>query len=295
MTAFEIPPSTTTEFVFPSAYGGAARSPNPPQIHDMLGKLRRAVGSVAAKRAAGGPMFPVRGAKELNQKLADALNELGMTAPVVAQEITILPTNDVPKNETKSGNPVFRTLCHCKATVRITAPDTSFIDVVGSGHGGDVDDKSGGKASTYAWKDAIFKGLTIPHEDMVDTDDASSTSEEGSTAGTVAKKGGRPAKTAGGGSPSAEMASVGVSEPSKVAASESTSLASAPSEGPGAGSVDADYVVKQIKAAGSVEQLENIRTAIKSGVLALHGTEKLAASQAFMARMKELKSAAPVQ
>jgi hypothetical protein len=51
--------------------------------------------------------------------------------------------------------------------------DGSYVDFVGSGHGSSSDDKAGGKASTYAWKDAIIKGLSMPDADMADTDDES--------------------------------------------------------------------------------------------------------------------------
>lgn len=158
---------------FRSCYGDEVEGV--PQIHGLLLELRRQVGSLAAKKQAGGPMFPVRGAKELNQKLAQALNDLNMMAPVVNQEVTFIETDKIPANINDKGRPTFRTLVHVVATVRIIAPDGSFITMVGSGHGGDTDDKAGGKASTYAWKDAILKGLSIPHEDMVDTDDDSST------------------------------------------------------------------------------------------------------------------------
>jgi hypothetical protein len=161
-------------YVFPAYWGGMVVSSKPPQIHAKLRELRQAVGGLKAKKVQGGPMFPVRGAKELAQKLAQALNDLDMVAPVIAQEVTLVDTDKIPSNATSSGKPVFRTLAHVKSTVRVGAPDGSYVDMVGSGHGGDVDDKAGGKADTYGWKIAILKGLTIPEEDMIDTDDDSS-------------------------------------------------------------------------------------------------------------------------
>ena len=122
-------------------------------------------------------MFPVKSAKELANKLGQALTDLNLIAPVTAQEVSLIPTADIPGNATASGKPVFRTLAHVKATVRIGAEDGSFVDVVGSGHGGDTDDKAGGKATTYAWKDALLKGLSTPEQNMVDTDDESSEQE----------------------------------------------------------------------------------------------------------------------
>lgn len=160
------------EMVFANAYNGATRGTQPPLIHSRLKGLRRHIGSVAAVRTKDVP-FPVRGAKDLAQKLAEGLDKYNLLAPIIDQVITLIPVQDIPTSE--AGKVVFRTMAHVKATVRIIAEDGSFIDMVGSGHGGDRDDKAGGKASTYAWKDAILKGLTIPHEDMVDTDDEAAT------------------------------------------------------------------------------------------------------------------------
>lgn len=254
-------------------------SESPPQIHALMRDLRIEIGAVEAKKSNDkfGPKFPVRGAKDLAQKLANALNVLNMEAPVVAQEITLIDCDKIPGNERQSGNPVFRTLAHVKSTVRLIAPDTSFIDLVGSGHGGDPDDKSGGKASTYAWKDALLKGLSIPHEDMVDTDDNSGASDpeptgrrEARNAG-PAKGGTNPDAGKGGGGKGSVGAKAVVDEPDS--AGDEKGLA---------------YVIAQIEAANDDVELESIRSAIKSGVLMLEGGDRLTATKAFMARKKEL-------
>lgn len=290
MEITQLPPPN--RYVFQSAYGGAVDSAEPPQIHNLMRQLRIEIGAVEAKKSEDkfGPKFPVRGAKDLAQKLANALNKLNMEAPVVHQEITLLDTDKIPGNERQSGNPVFRTLCHVKSVVRLIAPDTSFIDVVGSGHGGDVDDKSGGKASTYAWKDAILKGLSIPHEDMVDTDDAEGTTGEDPVARRA--KGGKAAAEGGevemeGGKGRRGRQAKGASSESKVSQSdmggvlveglESESTAESDEKG-------LDYVLTQIKKSNSGNEMESIRTAIKSGVLALHGADKLRATESWVAR-----------
>lgn len=245
------------EYVFPGAYGGAVKSPNPPQIHALMKLLREDIASLAAERKPGVP-FVVRGAKELNQKLAEGLTRLNMTAPVIAEEITQMDPN-VPGNANAKGNVIFRTLVHCKATVRLIAPDTSFIDMVGSGHGGDQDDKAGGKASTYAWKNAVLKGLTIPHEDMVDTDDESTV-----------------------GQPAARTPS----EPAQTL----------PATGAGAGpnsKEDLEKVLAIINKAESKDDLEAIRKALKDGTLSLHGQARLSASVAFTKKMAQF--AKPVE
>jgi hypothetical protein len=240
---------------WPNYWGGVTQSTSPPMIHAKIRELRLAVGGLAAKKQAGGPMFPVRGAKELAQKLAQALCDLDLVAPVVAQDVNLLPTDAIPANSTSSGKPVFRTLAHVKSTVRLGASDGSFVDMVGSGHGGDVDDKAGGKADTYGWKIALLKGLTIPEQDMLDTDNDSSDTTE---------------------------------KPVKPAKTEKAEKAAAKTEAGG----QLDAVLARIEIADEVD-LEAIREGIKGGTIELAGADKLRASAAFMARSKKLKDAPP--
>lgn len=241
------------EYVFPAYWGGATRSKTVPQIHSKLRDLRLAVGGIAAKKQAGGPMFPVKSAKDLSAKLAQALCDLDLVAPVIAQEVTLVDTANIPGNATSSGKPVFRTLAHVKATVRIGAADGSYVDMVGSGHGGDTDDKAGGKATTYAWKDAILKGLTTPEQNMIDTDDEAPSEGAGPVKADKAEK---PAKPEG----SAE------SQLSKV--------------------------IDLIAAAKTDGDLDAIQADIKSGKLALAGADRLRASTVFVQRKEQIKAAA---
>lgn len=239
------------------------------QIHSKMLELRRAVGFLAAKKVQGGPMFPVRGAKELTQKLAQALNDLDLVAPVIEQKVSFLDVSNIPGNLTASGKPVFRTLVHVVATVRLLAPDGSFVDMVGSGHGGDTDDKAGGKASTYAWKDAILKGLTIPDAEMVDTDDDPS-----------------PAPVSGGGKPAPVRASKPDAAPSAIAAAPPAAESGSDADSGGG----LDYVMRKIEEAEknrSIADLEAIKKGIASGTLSLAGSDRLRASK----RWVEAKSA----
>jgi hypothetical protein len=264
-------------YIWPCWWGGIASSDKPPMIHDKIQALRMAVGGIEAKKQAGGPMFPVRGAKELNQKLAQALNDLDLVAPQVAQEHTHFETGDgkIPGNATNSGKPVFRTLTHCKATVRLGASDGSFVDFVGSGHGGDTDDKAGGKSSTYAWKDAVFKGLTVPHADMVDTDDEQSESSDGPGVGE--SKRGRKAKA-----PAADAGDKPAAGP------DGDTKAVAEIESP----KDLAFIEAAIRKAGTLEELEGIAANIKSGIFKVAGADRLKASTAYVARKRELTPAA---
>jgi hypothetical protein len=234
-------------FTFPGAYGGTVTSEHPPQIHGKICELRRMLTLGAEKRP--GVMFPVKDAKQLNQKLAEALDQLEMVASPIAQDVSFIDTGNIPKNENKSGNPVFRTLVHVKTTVRLIAPDTSFHDVTGSGHGGDTDDKAGGKASTFSWKDAILKGITVPSEDMPDTDD-----EQQSARGQVQV------------TKQTRSLAVMDSEPA-----EETGL---------------EAILEMIAKAKTVADLEAVRNLIKGG--AIHGNDRIKAAKPFADKMAEL-------
>lgn len=158
------------KYKFKSAYAGyddVVESDEPPQIHGLMRKLRIEVGGVAAERQQGGPSFPVRSAKVLLQKLAQAQTDLDVVVAQVGQDVNLIPLADVPAG---GGKPI-RSAVHVCARVRFIAPDGSFLETAGSGHGYDQDDKAGGKASTYAFKDAVFKGLCVPDKNLVDTDD----------------------------------------------------------------------------------------------------------------------------
>lgn len=150
-------------FQWPTWYGGVMVSDRPPEVLAAAQKLRAKIGGLLARKQAGGAAFPVRSGKELMIKLRQALDELNYDAPVVAVE-----GGDV---QTEKGTCAF-----VKSTVELRCPDGSFTRYVGIGHGADRDDKAGGKASTYAWKDALTKGLSIPDAEMQDTDDESGVS-----------------------------------------------------------------------------------------------------------------------
>lgn len=259
-------------YIFPNYWGGVTRSPNPPLIHAKLRDLRIAVGGVKATKQAGGPMFPVKSSKDLANKLGQALCDLDLIAPVVAQEISLIETDKIPGNVTSSGKPVFRTLAHVKATVRVGAADGSYVDFVGSGHGGDVDDKAGGKATTYAWKDALLKGLTTPEQDMVDTDDEEPSKRDDGGAGGATKTPARGrGRTAAGGETGAVVGADSVGESTEGLA----------------------YVLAQIEKAETVVALQAIAAGIKSGTLALAGADRLKASSAYVAKLNALKKSKP--
>jgi ERF superfamily len=129
------------------------------KIYQDLVALRRKIGGLKAEKK-GGVSFPVKSAKDLMDKLRKAADELGM--PMAAAPIAV---------EFQDREVQGKTMFTCKTTVRFMSSDGSFVDFVGVGQGGDGQDKAGGKASTYAYKDACVKGLTLPDAELVDTDD----------------------------------------------------------------------------------------------------------------------------
>lgn len=136
------------------------------QIFSDIVKLRQAIGGLVAEKR-NGVSFPVKSAKDLMLKLRNAADDLGMPLAGAPIETTVVQIPDF-----KLYNKDALT-CHVVVKVRFMSSDGSYLDGVGSGHGSSNDDKAGGKASTYAWKDAVVKILSLPDDEMVDTDDVS--------------------------------------------------------------------------------------------------------------------------
>jgi len=157
-------------YKFPTWWGGETfiESTEPPQIHKKLIAIRKAVGGLKAKKEATGPNFAVRKASDLMAKLRTAIDKEECHVMVVSQSII---TGDLDKIPPDGKGRVFRSAATVTTRVRICAPDGSFVEGEGSGGGGDADDKAVGKASTYSYKDALIKLLTLPDADTVDTDD----------------------------------------------------------------------------------------------------------------------------
>lgn len=130
----------------------------PPDIHQKLLDIRRAIGGLKAETKAGGPRFAVKSSKDLIIKLRDALDKTGCHGMMVRC--------DAKSIESETG-----TAAEARVTMRVCAPDGSYVDFEGYGQGADRDDKAGGKAVTYAQKAAWVYGLQLPDADMKDTDD----------------------------------------------------------------------------------------------------------------------------
>lgn len=159
--------SDKAQKVWANAWGGAS-SGDAPLIGTKIKALRRKVGALESKRASNGPSFPVKSSKELFMKLQPALDELNLYITPIDLAITTIDPNNVPP--TDKGK-VVRSACTVKGTYRLVAEDGSYAEFCGAGGGLDADDKAIGKATTYAYKDAVLKFLCVPEKDMIDTDD----------------------------------------------------------------------------------------------------------------------------
>lgn len=133
------------------------------KIHKDVIELRKLVGGIKAVK--GGASFPVKSAKELVIKLRAAADKLNM---VMAGAIIESDVRTSRVKTPKGDEAEIVTVIH---TVQFMSDDGSSLVFVGVGQGGDSQDKAAGKASTYAWKDAVLKGLCIPDADMIDSDD----------------------------------------------------------------------------------------------------------------------------
>lgn len=125
--------------------------------------LRNAIGGLKAERKQGVP-YAVKSAKDLMLKLRNAMDDLHMHVIPVKKSIAVLPyTTD------RNGNTIITAMV--TGTYRVTADDGSFVEYEGVGFGAANDDKGAGKAATYAWKNGLIEVLSLPDDDMIDTDD----------------------------------------------------------------------------------------------------------------------------
>lgn len=132
------------------------------RIHEDLIKLRRLVGGLKAE-VRQGVSFKVKMGSALMEKIRSGADDLGM--PMAGAPIKVDFTSErVP---TEKG---IDTLVTVATTLRFMSGDGTYVDFVGLGQGGDKQDKAAGKAFSYAWKSAIIQALSLPDDDMLDTD-----------------------------------------------------------------------------------------------------------------------------
>lgn len=152
----------------------------PGKILKLWVDLRKQVGNVELKQKQG-MKFKTRAATDTYDKVRAAADDLG---------ILIYP------HEGKGEGKVVEsgTLCDVQLTIICQAiEDGSCIAIYGYGQGADTQDKAGGKAGTYAFKQALIQaclagGEKTPKKDRIpDTDDDDAPIEGG-----VKPKSGKP-------------------------------------------------------------------------------------------------------
>lgn len=137
----------------------------PGRILALWLELRKFVGVVAAKKK-DGVKFKVRSAEDLIDKVREKANELG---------ILIYPYAVQGKGHVVEDG----TLAEQTLSVKVQAvEDGSILAFEGFGLGADNQDKAGGKAGTYAFKQALIQALLAGGKDnakalgVADTDDS---------------------------------------------------------------------------------------------------------------------------
>lgn len=149
-----------------------AEGEKPGDILKLWLELRKAVGTVEAKKK-DGVKFKVRSAEDLIDKIRAKSNELG---------ILIYPRASNGKGHVVEDG----TLAEQVLTVHAQAvSDGSILAFEGFGLGADNQDKAGGKAGTYAFKQALIQALLAGGSKdakalgVADTDDSDSPIEGG--------------------------------------------------------------------------------------------------------------------
>lgn len=139
---------------------------SPGKVLDLIKQLRTQVGTLKAKEKQG-VRFKVRSLDELVDRMRGPANDLGLLIypyEVIASGQTIAGPEDKPER--------VGTMAQATVKVRIQAiEDGSYVDIAGFGLGADNQDKAGGKAGSYAFKQALLQALLAGgSEDTDDTD-----------------------------------------------------------------------------------------------------------------------------
>jgi hypothetical protein len=143
-------------------------------------QLRESVGVVEAKKK-DGVKFKVRSAEDLIDKVRDRANELGILIyPVPSWGDKVGGKGQMLETRDSEGSTDFAgTTAEVSLVVRCQAiEDGSYIELYGFGLGADNQDKAGGKAGTYAFKQALIQALLAGGKEnarklgVVDTDDS---------------------------------------------------------------------------------------------------------------------------
>lgn len=151
------------------AAAGFTAGGTPGKVLGLFVQLREHVGSLAPqeKELANGRKlnFKIRPADVLIDRIRPKANELGLL---------IYPARAVGKGEVLSeAEGEGGTYAEVLVRARVQAvEDGSYLEFEGFGLGADGQDKAGGKAGTYAWKQALLQALLAGGGEDTDDDDA---------------------------------------------------------------------------------------------------------------------------
>jgi hypothetical protein len=161
-------------------YDGQTGHETPGKILQLWAEVRKRVGIVELKKK-NGMKFETRASTDLMDKLSQACNDLG---------VLVYPASGSGKGLVVEDG----TLADVELTIRVQSiEDGSYLELYGYGQGADTQDKAGGKAGTYAFKQALIQallagGTKAPKSQRIpDTDDTDTPIEGG-----VRAKTGRP-------------------------------------------------------------------------------------------------------
>jgi len=137
-------------------------------LHEAIVSVMKAVKNIDKAMSVGSGSFGYKGVadKDVKQAIGQAMSENGLTCVPTK----IQPTMTVDRWEV-SGKPKQSVFTEVLVTYQIThAESGESINIMGYGHGQDSMDKSAGKATTYALKNALLYSFLVPTGAIDDTD-----------------------------------------------------------------------------------------------------------------------------
>jgi len=141
-------------------------------LHQAMIQVMKEVKSIDKNTNVGSGNYGYKGVsdKDVKQIIGQAMSKNGLTC--VPVEIKPTVRVDRWEEETNFGKKQKQSVfTEVLATYQITHSETGeSIKVMGYGHGQDAMDKSAGKATTYALKNALLYSFLVPTGEIEDTD-----------------------------------------------------------------------------------------------------------------------------
>lgn len=146
------------------------------QITQALTAVMAAVQNVEKNKTVGVGNNSYKGVEDKDVKVAIrgamVQNGLAMVPIAIEPNVRIERWEETYGGQTK---PKQSVMTEVKVTYRVLHTSGEYIDIVGYGHGIDTQDKSAGKATTYALKYALLYTFLIPTGSIDDADNENAT------------------------------------------------------------------------------------------------------------------------